>query len=204
MRYQGGNRKNFVKDLASHVFGLLTFANECHDPHSGKFCALHNTTHPDELAAASGGYGTDRWDKEQAMKKSGATYKPYGKGPLRLTHHLSDRLKDIGLSVTPPQIEKLIRETPPVYIQHEGSTKQGQNPVYHYNLPKIGIEIGFSIAKDGAVTTVIPTGYKLEAEGMKAYKAAGKPRPMPGKPNVRADAKRVEAKRLVQEAMRSK
>lgn len=203
MKYQGGNKKAFVRDLAAHVFGLLNFSNDCHDPHSGKFCETHGVHHPDGLAAASGGYGTDRWAKERQMEKEGKTYKPFGDGKLRLTSHLSARLKDIGLNVSPEQIEKLIRNTTPVYIQHEGSTKQGQNPVWHYSLPKLGIEIGFGIAHDGAVTTVIPTGYKLEAHGMSAFKAAGKPRPTPGN-NVRADAKRAEARRLVKAAMESK
>lgn len=205
MKYQGGNKNAYLKDLASHVFGLLQFTNECHDPHSGEFCEKHGVVHPNALAAASGGYGTSRWAKEQEMKKSGETYKPYGKTkPLRATQHLSDRLKDIGLNVPPDQIEKLIREKTPVYIEHEHSTKPGQNPVYHFDLPKLGFEIGFGVAPDGGITTVYPTGYKIEAEAFKAYKAAGSPRTVRGGPNVRADAKRATAKKIVQEAMRSK
>jgi hypothetical protein len=205
MKYQGGNRKEFVKDLAHRVFSLLEFSNDCHDPHSGEFCSVHNTIHPSAEAAASGGYGVDRFNREQEMKANGESYKPYGKSkPLRLTHHLSSRLKEIGLNVSNEQIEKLIREKTPVYIQHENSTKEGQNPVYHYDLPNLGFEIGFGIAKDGSVTTVIPTGYKLEAHGMEAYKAAGKPRPRPGTPNIRAEAKREEAKRLTDAFAKSK
>lgn len=204
MRYQGGNRRDYLKDLASHVFSLLTFSNECHDPHSGKFCQVHSTVHPDVLAASSGGYGIDRWAKEQEMAKTGATYKPYGKNkPLTVTGHLSDRLKDIGLNVSPKQIETLIREQTPIYIQHEHSTRAGQNPVYHYDLPALGFEIGFGVAPDGKITTVIPTGYKLEAHGMQTWKKLGKP-PITKHNNARGDAKRAEAKRIVDEKMKNR
>lgn len=198
MKYQGGNKRQYITDLANHVFSLLDFSNECHDPHSGEFCKTHNAVHPSALAAASSGYGIERWQREQKMKKDGLTNKPYGRNPERLSVHLSDRLKDIGITMNPDEINNLIKNETPVYIQHENSKDPNQNPVYHYNT-KYGFELGFAISKkDGAVTTVYPTGYEIEAAGYKAHVDAGSPRAVRGGPNPRADAKRALAKKMVQ------
>lgn len=185
---------NFLDYLRKNV---ASFGNTCHDPHSGQFCELHNVVHPDAQAAASRGYGIERWQREQKMKKTGLSYSPYGKDkPLDTnTKHLSDQLKRIGVTLSGNQIVDLIQNTTPTYIQHEATSNQKQSPVYHYDTG-LGFELGFAIDHQGVIRTVIPTGYAIEAEALKKYEEAGSP-PITRGNNLRADIKRDLAKNLV-------
>jgi hypothetical protein len=94
------------------------------------------------------------------------------------------------------QIVDLIQNTTPTYIQHENTSNQKQSPVYHYDTG-LGFELGFAIDHQGVIRTVIPTGYKIEAEALKKYEDAGSP-PITRGNNLRADIKRDLAKKLVQ------
>lgn len=199
MRYQGGNRKDFIRDLANRVSDLLTFSNDCHDPSDGRFCSHGGTQStygprgaPSDIQRKFNGKANIpsrstfvpslNSQQKKFLRDKGLPMIKVGDqflAPPPDSDYAAYRAAQIGIGeMVKNDILKKVIETKEGDF-HEGTPRPDgspRNPRYDYTLSDLPIKIGVTISKQGRVDTIIATHEGLDKEAKKSINALRKQR----------------------------
>lgn len=199
MRYQGGNRKDFLRDLASKVNNLLQFSNECHDSSTGKFCS-HGGSH-----SIHGPRGSLSEDQRKFPGNANIPSKAAWVGSLTAAQKTVLRNKKLPIIkvgdkflAPPPDSDYAVYRASQIgvgemlqkdILKKVVETKTGdyhenpprpdgslRDPRYDYTLADLPIKVGVVIGKNGHVDTIIATHEGLDREAKQKINSLRKKR----------------------------